>query len=231
MLEKLEKYCISKGINLNEKQFVQLSKYCELLQKTNEQINLIADSSDKYLFGVHLNDCLQIKNLKKIDIKTNWIDVGSGGGLPGLVAAILYPGVKFSLVESVRKKYSFLVYASVHCEIGNTEIFNQRAEEFVNQKEIKKTFSVFTARGVGKMEYLEHMFKNALSGDGVMILWKNPNEVTEYLKKNKEWSLIEHLSYLSGEHDKHIILIQRNKVRGKKGSYVSKNKKFCTRRA
>ena len=78
MLEKLESYCISKGINLSEKQFIQLSKYCGLLQKTNEQINLISDSSDKYLFGVHLNDCLQITKLKKFSAGNNWIDVGSG---------------------------------------------------------------------------------------------------------------------------------------------------------
>ncbi|KMK65413.1 16S rRNA (guanine(527)-N(7))-methyltransferase RsmG [Puniceibacterium sp. IMCC21224] len=89
----------------------QLDVYAEVLKKWNRRINLVSPASMEHLWTRHIADSVQIYDLAPSDF-THWADLGSGGGFPGLVVAILAqsrnPTAKITLVESDARKAAFL---------------------------------------------------------------------------------------------------------------------------
>lgn len=95
----------------------RLTVYVDLLKKWNSRINLVAKSTEDQIWERHIGDSLQIWPIAGSRIPTstdgiNWVDFGSGGGLPGAVLAILSlevaPFLQFHLIESDQRKAAFL---------------------------------------------------------------------------------------------------------------------------
>ena len=107
MKNKLEQYLKISDITLNEKQIENLIKYLDLLIETNKVMNLTAIREEEAILEKHFIDSLLLTKLIKDDEK-NIIDIGTGAGFPGLVLSIVYPNKNFLLVDSVKKKISFI---------------------------------------------------------------------------------------------------------------------------
>lgn len=89
----------------------RLTAYVQLLVKWNNKINLIGRATEAQIWDRHIKDSVQIRDLAPKDT-TLWADLGAGGGLPGIVVAILLaetqPGCRIHLVESDQRKATFL---------------------------------------------------------------------------------------------------------------------------
>ncbi|MDD4615147.1 MAG: 16S rRNA (guanine(527)-N(7))-methyltransferase RsmG [Caldisericia bacterium] len=229
--ETLQTFLETNTWNLSGEQKEKLLQFLLLVQNVNPHINLVSNESDEELIYSQLQDCMQLFHFSWIpNADKTWIDVGSGGGFPGIIAAILYPCLKIILVESIRKKYSFLLYASIEAKLNNVHIFHDRAENIVNTPGIARDCAVFTARGVGSIEYVAPFFDQSLSSEGKAILWKNPDEIASFLTQNPQWESKEHFVYQSLKSEKHILVLQR-KIQSLQGSRnARKSKKFCTTR-
>ena len=100
-------------INVSRETEARIATYVDLLTKWNATINLVSKTSISEVWERHIVDSLQIFNFGSNS--THWADLGSGGGLPGLVVAILAsekaPNMLVTLVESDQRKAAFLRHA------------------------------------------------------------------------------------------------------------------------
>ncbi len=106
----------------------KLNTYQALLHKWQPKINLISNNTLETSWDRHFKDSMQVEKLLPIDTKAVF-DLGSGGGFPGLVLAIMRPDIKFTLVESDQKKCSFLKTVSRETQTPVT-VQNLRIEAF-----------------------------------------------------------------------------------------------------
>ena len=119
------------GLNVSRETFLRLKEYEKLLFKWNAKINLVSRSTLDNFWNRHVLDSAQF--LSSVGEKAGkWVDLGSGGGLPGLVVAILSDEIelvnKLFLVEADVRKAVFL--KTVCRELGlKVEVYNNRIEE------------------------------------------------------------------------------------------------------
>lgn len=131
MLEKhLASGIVQLGLDPTPEMQRKLLQYMELLHKWNKVYNLTAVRNIEQMVSNHLLDCLAVvPHLWP----TRWIDVGCGGGLPGLVLAIVQPEWSITLLDSNSKKTSFVQQASIELGLKNVAVHCERVEEFVSE--------------------------------------------------------------------------------------------------
>ncbi len=140
------------GIFLAGAQEQDLHRYLDLLLAANQRMNLtrIIDRAQAEL--LHVADAMTLLTfLPKSSHRL--ADVGSGGGVPGMVLAILRPDVHVVLIESTKKKARFLAETVEALALSNVHIEALRAEE-VGRSKMRESFDVVTARAVATMDVL-----------------------------------------------------------------------------
>ena len=123
-------------------QWSLLEQWAQLIREWNAKINLISRKDIDFLELRHLAHCLAITNHLKLMQGARVLDVGTGGGFPGLIMAIVYPQAQFTLVDSIGKK--IMVVQSIASELGlqNVEARQCRAQS------VNKQFDFVTGRAV-----------------------------------------------------------------------------------
>ncbi len=115
------------GLVLPQETVDRLLAFGELLLKWNKVYNLTAIRSPQELITHHLLDSLAV--LPHLAAVNRLADIGSGGGLPGVVLAIVRPGLVVSSIETVGKKASFQQQAKIELGLGNFTVLNKRVEQ------------------------------------------------------------------------------------------------------
>lgn len=118
---------IELGIALSQAQHEKLISYIELLHKWNRVYNLTAIRDPQEMVSHHILDSLAV--LPHLWAK-NWLDVGCGAGLPGLVLAVMRPDWQFTLIDSNSKKTGFVQQAIIALGLVNVTVHCVRIEEF-----------------------------------------------------------------------------------------------------
>lgn len=124
---KLLKGLAQLALNLSEEQVEKLMSYLTLLQKWNKVYNLTAIRDPEEMLIKHLLDSLAI--MPHIEGE-RLIDVGTGGGLPGIPLAICFPEKQIDLLDSNSKKTRFLIQAKAELGLTNTNVIHSRVEEY-----------------------------------------------------------------------------------------------------
>jgi 16S rRNA (guanine527-N7)-methyltransferase len=126
---ELEQGAAQLGIDLSETQQQQLLAYLALLNKWNKAYNLTAVRDPAGMISRHLLDSLSVA--PQVDQSgPRWLDVGSGGGMPGIPLAILFPERSFTLLDSNGKKTRFLTQVKLELRLANVEVIHSRVEQF-----------------------------------------------------------------------------------------------------
>lgn len=115
------------GIALSEHQAEQLLAYMALLNKWNKAYNLTAVRDPNEMVSRHLLDSLSVQPHVE---QGRWLDVGSGGGMPGVILAIMLPDSDFTLLDSNGKKTRFLTQVRLELGLDNMQVVNSRVEAF-----------------------------------------------------------------------------------------------------
>lgn len=110
-----------------------LLEYIQLLKKWNRTYNLVADASDQVLLYRHLLDSIAIAPYVNAH---SVLDVGSGGGFPGIPLAILKPSTQFTLLDSNGKKTRFLFQVKASLGLANLDVQNCRIEHYQSDSQI-----------------------------------------------------------------------------------------------
>lgn len=177
MKNKLEEYLKISDIVLNERQIENLIKYLDLLIETNKVMNLTAIREEESILEKHFIDSLLLTKIIREDEK-NIIDIGTGAGFPGLVLSIVYPDKNFLLVDSVKKKISFINTVIEKIGLKNVKTSTERAEELI--KDNREKFDVALCRGVANLRIILEYLIPFLKVNGRFLPQKlNINELEE----------------------------------------------------
>ncbi|MCQ2795112.1 MAG: 16S rRNA (guanine(527)-N(7))-methyltransferase RsmG [Bacilli bacterium] len=161
---------LEKEFNINAK---QVDKFLTYLLETNKKMNLTAITNKEEMISKHIYDSLLIS--KAYDFKNKTIlDVGSGGGFPGIPLAMLYPTSHFVLVDSTMKKVKYLDEVAKALNLTNVEVKCARVEE-LNEKE---KYDVVIARALAELRiYLELVtYLVKVNGNVIALKGKNAND-------------------------------------------------------
>ena len=156
-------------MNVSRETLDRLFSFCDLVEKWNPAINLISKSGIAEIWNRHIIDSAQLFQ-QMPDRAREWCDLGSGGGFPGIVLAILakqlQPNAQVILVESDRRKSVFLAQASRLLDI-DVRVKTQRIEELEPQNA-----DVLSARALAPLSDLCGYAYRHLKPDGVAIFPK-----------------------------------------------------------
>jgi len=174
------------GIEFDEGDLQQLANYLDLLLETNKQFNLTGIKEPEEAWTKHILDSLSlIPTLVKEGVQ-HVVDVGSGGGLPGIPLAITLPDVTFTLVETTRKKALFLSDAVEQLGLDNVTVIAERAENLSTKDGgFRGIADAVIARAVGPLNVLLELTIPFAKIDGVVLAIKGeraPIEVEDARK-------------------------------------------------
>ncbi len=172
------------GLNVSRETFERLNAFTGLVKKWNPKINLVSKSDAADLWDRHIIDSAQI--FEHAGEGQLWADLGSGGGFPGVVAAILsaefHPKRKFMLVESDQRKAVFLRTAARELEL-NISVMSQRIE-----KVGPLNADILSARALADLSVLLSYAERHLSPNGVALFPKGERWKEEHAKAEHHWS-------------------------------------------
>ena len=138
---------------LTEKQIQQFSDLKNLYEHWNAQINVISRKDMDALYINHVLHSLAIAKVIQFVKGTSVLDIGTGGGFPGIPLAILFPETDFLLVDSIGKKIKVVNEVSTSLGLANVRTINERAEN------INKTFDFIVSRAVTNMTDFKKLVK------------------------------------------------------------------------
>lgn len=161
----------------------KLGLFGELVRKWNPRINLVSPATLDALEARHVADSVQLVALLA-EAPLHWVDLGSGGGFPGIVASIILRDepTRFTLIESDQRKAAFLRAACRTLDLSHVAILTTRIEEASPQHA-----DVVSARALAPLDRLMPLVRRHLSANGVALLPKGRNWAAEVEAARCDW--------------------------------------------
>lgn len=190
---------------LSDAQVNQLIDYLALLSKWNAVYNLTAVRDPAQMVTQHLLDSLAA--VPAFAGAENVLDVGAGGGLPGIVLAIARPDMQVAMIDTVHKKTAFLTQVKAELGLANATIHTARVE----QLQVPRKFDVITSRAFAELTDFINWSAHLLQDDGCFIALKGvlPNEEIARLPEGWKVRDIQPLTVPGLGAERHLIFIDR----------------------
>ncbi len=142
------------GADIDQAAITRLGDFLARLLAMNEQVNLTAITDPTEAWTRHGLDAFSlVPLLADLPAGARVLDMGSGGGVPGIPLAIARPDLRFTLVDATAKKTAFLVAVADALGLDNVTVINARAEELTSG-DLRRAFDAVTARAVAKIAAL-----------------------------------------------------------------------------
>lgn len=170
------------GIELNDVQRNNFSLYKRLLKEWNEKINITAITEDEEIDIKHFLDSLTPFTLSLLDGNKSVIDIGTGGGFPGLPLKIKNPELKVTLLDSLNKRIVFLREVIDQLQLEKIEAIHGRAEELGRKEEYREKYDICISRAVASLDTLVEYCMPFVKVGGSFISMKGP-DVDEELER------------------------------------------------
>jgi len=166
---------------LSSKQLEQFSKLEKVYKEWNAQINVVSRKDIDELYLRHVLHSLGIAKVQKFKAGTSVMDVGTGGGFPGIPLAIMFPETQFLLVDSIGKKLKVVKAVAKELELENVTILHDRVEN------VKEKFDFIVSRAVTNMPDFVGWVRKKIKKESIHdrrngILYLKGGDLTEELK-------------------------------------------------
>ncbi|MBO7431212.1 MAG: 16S rRNA (guanine(527)-N(7))-methyltransferase RsmG [Spirochaetia bacterium] len=195
------------GIELSPQQQGQLETYWSELAMWNGRYGLVNASGDELVIKHFLDSLSAVPELKNITFSTA-CDVGSGGGFPGLVLAVIFPDKKFTLIERSGKKALFLANTAVMMHASNVEVRSEDAEL------VRERFDLVLFRALGQFtQYFPTLYRLTADGGHLFALKGRKEEIQHEIQslaaeiQNKTEISAAHVPFL--EDERNFVIIRR----------------------
>lgn len=198
------------GIELSQTQLSQLKEYRKGILEWNQKVNLTAITDPTEFEIKHMKDSMMAAGDQAMQKAQKIIDVGTGGGFPGIPLAILFPQKKFTLIDSLGKRIKIIDALSKDIGIENVELIHARAEDLAQKKEYRQAFDVCVSRAVANLATLCEYCIPFVKIGGYFAPYKTASAKEEIKEGKKAVSIlggrIKRVTEFSSEDTDHIIL-------------------------
>jgi 16S rRNA (guanine527-N7)-methyltransferase len=194
------------SLGLDDKQHEQLLDYLALLFKWNSVYNLTSVRDPMQMVTHHLLDSLAA--VPAFAEAVNVLDVGAGGGLPGIVLAIARPGMKVSLIDTVHKKTAFLKQVKAELELANVTVYTAKVQEL----QVQQKFDVITSRAFADLSDFVNWSGQLLAEDGKFIALKGVAPADEQERLPAPWKVsdLKPLQVPGLDAERHLVFIVKS---------------------
>lgn len=173
-------------ISITDYQIEQFNQYFELLIQWNEKINLTTITEYNDVVKKHfLDSCLLLKLYSVKDfIGKSIIDVGTGGGFPGIPLSIMMPNTNFVLMDSLNKRIDFLKKVVDILKLSNVKLVHGRAEDLGQDCAYREQFDICVSRAVAALPLLLEYCSPFIRKEGCLYLYKS-KKVNEEIRDSE----------------------------------------------
>lgn len=181
------------GLTLTDDQQQKLLKYAALLTEWNSKVNLISRKDEENVLSRHILHSLALAMPETMDVELpdsgNALDIGTGGGLPGIPLSIVKPGLEFKLVDSIAKKINAVSDMITKLELPNAQAFVGRVEEMRKAKKLQPNFETVVSRAVAPLDELTGWVKNLVL-PGAFLYTLKGGDLSEEIARTKRMSVV-----------------------------------------
>jgi len=194
------------GVILTEQQKKQLLQYLSLLIKWNKAYNLTAVRNPDEMVSRHLLDSLSVVQYVE-QYGNDWLDVGSGGGMPGVPLAIIFPQRKFTLLDSNGKKTRFLTQVKLELKLDNLEVIHNRVEAFTPER----VFSGIISRAFSSLADFTNWTRHLGDANSYWLAMKgvHPDDELQALPEDFRLDSCQVLKVPGCQGQRHLLILQR----------------------
>jgi len=192
--------------DLNEQQLYQFTALGDLYREWNEKINVISRKDIDHLYEHHVLHSLAIAKYNPFRGSMEVLDFGTGGGFPGIPLAIMYPDVKFTLLDSVAKKIRVVSEVAAALKLENVDVVHSRAEDY------KGRYDLIVGRAVSTLSQMIAWSKHLVpSQEWIMLKGGDANEIRKEIRPNYSTKLIPVSQYFTEPYfqEKYLVLVRK----------------------
>lgn len=192
-------------LTLTQAQQDQLLDYLALLNKWNSVYNLTSVREPMQMMTLHLLDSLAA--VSAFAGARNVLDVGAGGGLPGIVLAIALPDTKVSMIDTVHKKTAFLTQVKAELGLANVTVYTKKVQEL----DAKAPFDVISSRAFADLSDFVNWSGHLLAEGGQFIALKGTAPAEERERLPAPWRVTElrPLQVPGLDAERHLVFIKK----------------------
>lgn len=179
-MERLERFLTERfGEKRAAKLAERYSKYMEMALEWNSKVNLTSITDPAEFVEKHYLDSLSLVDSYEMEDAESVIDIGTGGGFPGIPLAIYFPEKKFTLVDSLDKRVRIVQEMADAIGLKNVRTVHGRAEELGQSKQYREKFDLCVSRAVADLSVLAEYCLPFVIVEGTFIAFKGPDAEKE----------------------------------------------------
>ena len=150
-IQQFQQLLEEKGIILSSKQLHQFEKYYQVLVEWNEKMNLTAITEKGEVYEKHFYDSISAAFFQTLQKLNPYVMLVQGQDFPSIPLKICFPHLDVTIVDSLKKRITFLTHLVNEFELDNVTLFHDRAETFGEKETFRESFDVVTARAVARI--------------------------------------------------------------------------------
>lgn len=178
------------SVTLDEEKEEKLNTFYEMLTEKNKVMNLTAITDYEDVCLKHFVDSYALNMVFDIGKMSKVIDIGTGAGFPGMVLAVFFPNVQFTLMDSLNKRINFLKEVSEKLGLTNVTCIHARAEELARMKDHREQYNLALSRAVANLSTLSEYCIPFVKKDGFFISYKAAGSDEEIRQADKAVSVL-----------------------------------------
>ncbi|WP_035293146.1 16S rRNA (guanine(527)-N(7))-methyltransferase RsmG [Clostridium sp. KNHs214] len=170
----LNNAALKEGLEFNEEKYNEFILYKDMIKEWNEKINLTAITDDEEIIKKHFIDSFKIFKFAKLKECKKIIDVGTGAGFPGIPMKIVKDNLEITLLDSLKKRITFLDEVVNKLSLNSVETLHGRAEDFAKDKKYREQYDAVVSRAVANMTVLSEFCIPFVKKGGYFVALKGP---------------------------------------------------------